>query len=82
MKDAPRKELIGKEIKVIEAENEANTGIEGRIIDETRNMLVIETKNGVKKLVKKNITIMLKDERLAVKGSLLVARPEDRIKKK
>lgn len=81
MKNILKKELVGTGVKVVDAKNKANIGIEGTIADETRNTLLIETKKGMKKLVKKNITIKLEKEGVKIKGSLLVGRPEDRIKK-
>lgn len=41
-----RQELIGAEIKVIGSENRFNIGICGKVIDETKNMLIIRTKTG------------------------------------
>ena len=40
-------ELIGRNAKVI------GKNIQGKIIDETKNMLVIKTKEGIKKIIKK-----------------------------
>lgn len=82
MKDILKKELIGSEIKVTWAKNKANIGIEGRIIDETKNMLTIDTEKGLKKLIKKEIRMKLMKEKTTINGELLVGRPEDRIKKK
>lgn len=82
MRDILKKELIGAEITVAEAKNKANVGIEGMITDETRNTLTVETSKGMKKLIKKNITIILKKEGIKIDGEALVSRPEDRIKKK
>lgn len=72
-------ELIGKTILVAEAENETNKGIEGEVIDETRNMLVIQTKNKTKKLIKKQITI--KFNNITIEGEEIIGRIEERIKK-
>lgn len=82
MKNVLKRELIGAEIEVLDAKNKANAGIQGSIIDETKNTLLVETKNGIKRLLKGNITIMLKKEKIKINGSLLIGRPEDRIKKK
>jgi len=77
-----KQELIGLEIKVDEAKNPSNIGIEGKIVDETQQTLTIKTKKGQKRLIKKNITLTIKSQKIKIKGSLLVGRPEDRIKKK
>jgi len=83
LKDITKYELIGLEAEVSDAKNKANVGIKGKIIDETRNTIIIETKKGVKKLVKANITldVYFQDKKIRIKGELLVGRPEDRIKK-
>ncbi|MCD6590423.1 MAG: ribonuclease P protein component 1 [Candidatus Aenigmarchaeota archaeon] len=80
-----RHELIGLEAKIIDSRNKKNIGISGKVIDETRNTLVIEKPNGrIVKLIKEENIFLFKIDKLWVKveGKLLVARPEDRIKKK
>ena len=82
MRDILKKELIGVEVEITEAKNKTNKGIQGIIADETRNTLVVETSDGLKTLIKKDVTIELKKEKIRIRGDLLVARPEERIKKK
>ncbi len=76
-------ELIGKTISISNAENNSLKGIKGKIINETKNMLTIETKNGEKRLIKSEVTIEMKDKgkTYEINGKLLVNKPEDRIKK-
>ncbi len=51
--------LIGNKIKITEAKNKSLVGIEGKVIDETKNLFIIEgkTKNKTKirKIVKESI---------------------------
>ena len=56
--------------------------IQGKIIDETKNMFTIKTKKGVKKIIKKNnkMEFVINDEKIIVEGDNLVARPEERVK--
>ncbi len=80
-----RHELIGLKVKVIESSNPKNIGILGRVVDETRNMLILEKTNGkeVKLVKEQNVFVFdLGEERVRVDGRVLVGRPEDRIKKK
>ena len=80
-----RHELIGLYAEVSDAAHEGYKGIKGRVIDETRNTLTIETQGKEKKLPKNSVTldITLPDGAVVrVDGKLLVARPEDRVKKK
>ncbi len=77
-----RHELIGLDVLVAAASNPSHAGISGRIIDETRNTLVIQTGRGLKRIPKKYSTlhIRLPDGTVVeVDGSALVARPEKRI---
>ncbi len=71
--------LIGLKIKVIDAVNKSQVSIEGKIIDETRNTIKVQTKSGIKQIMKNNITLMINDQK--INGVDLVGRPEERIKK-
>ncbi|UCD02709.1 MAG: ribonuclease P protein component 1 [Candidatus Aenigmatarchaeota archaeon] len=81
-----RHELIGLKAKVTSSTDQDNVGAEGRVVDESRNMLVIETKLGEKNFVKEQniFSFYLPRSRkwVSVDGKIIVARPEDRIKKK
>jgi len=81
-------ELIGLRAEVEESSNSDVKGLCGTVIDETRNMFVIENEQGKGKRIPKagNVFIFeLGDEearvRTRVRGNMLVSRPEDRIKK-
>lgn len=82
-KNIKNHELIGLKTKIIEAKNRSEIGLEGKIIDETKNMIVIETKKGEKKILKKyaKFRIWLETETVDVSGDVLVGRPEERLKK-
>tara|TARA_B100000315_G_C14179466_1_gene408218 strand:- start:218 stop:481 length:264 start_codon:yes stop_codon:yes gene_type:complete len=78
-----KSELIGLSVKIIESENRFNKGKEGKVIDETRNMLMLKDNKGkIKKYIKEENTFefSLKSRKIRVKGSLLTKRAEDRIK--
>jgi ribonuclease P protein subunit POP4 len=88
-----RHELIGLRVKVKECPDKTVRGLAGRVVDESYGMLVIEQddgKNGLKisgeKSVPKRDSIFIFDlpnrTKVSVEGSLLVGRPEDRIRKK
>jgi len=47
-------DLIGQEISITNSKNKEIIGINGKIIMETKNMIVLDTKNG-KKNIPKNI---------------------------
>ena len=83
MKNVLRDELIGHPIEITLSKNKDIEGMEGTIIDETKNMLIIETKDGRKKAIKDQIrfTIQKDGKKILVDGSKISFRPEDRIKK-
>lgn len=83
-KNIIRHELIGLKAEIVKSKNKSLIGLKGKIIDETRSMLTIETNKGEKKIIKKGCTLKIKlnKEVVEIDGALLVGRPEKRIKKK
>lgn len=80
-----RHELIGLACRVKESTNKALIGLEGRVVDETRQTLTLEVKGKEKSLIKDQCVFSFKipsGKWVRVEGKILVARPEDRIKKK
>lgn len=81
-----RHELIGLECKVVSAKNKTQSGIKGKIIDETRKILSIETAKGLKHVPKQGSVIRLNlrecGKVVEIQCDQLIAKPEDRIKKK
>jgi ribonuclease P protein subunit POP4 len=78
-------ELIGLSITVDESTNRTLCGLRGTVVDESRNMLVLENERKAEKRVSKagNRFIFELDDGMLVrvKGDRLISRPEDRIKK-
>ena len=78
-------ELIGLDAKVTKSTNRDSVGILGKVIDETRNTLVIRQNNS-DKVVPKETTIfqftLSNGSVVEVDGNAIVGRPEDRVKKK
>jgi ribonuclease P protein subunit POP4 len=73
-------ELIGLKCKVIDAMNPYLIGIEGTIVDETKNMIIIKNKKEWK-IPKKDVILEFTiGKKVIIKGSSLVGRPEDRVK--
>ncbi|MBI4181794.1 MAG: ribonuclease P protein component 1 [Candidatus Aenigmarchaeota archaeon] len=80
-----RHELIGLQVLIEKSANSHARGLEGRVVDESRNTLVLEVGDKEKTLAKEECTFVFtlpSGERVRVAGRVLVARPEDRIKKK
>ena len=85
-------ELIGLDTKVVDSTNSSLNGIEGRIVDETKNMLTVETDVQEKNIPKSCSSFMFTlpsfgDKRylplkIKVDGRLLLSQPENRIQTK
>ncbi len=84
-RDILRHELIGLFVEVVDAKNPYLKGIKGRVIDETRNLLIVEKENGKIVKIPKDICVFifhLDKCKVKVLGELLIGRPEERLKKK
>ncbi|MCJ7720642.1 MAG: ribonuclease P protein component 1 [Candidatus Hadarchaeum sp.] len=78
-------ELIGLEARVVNSSDKNLIGTYGTIIDETKDMLVIDQVGKPRIVQKKSSAFKLtlpSGEDIDVDGAKLVARPEDRIKKR
>jgi ribonuclease P protein subunit POP4 len=76
-------ELIGLECEVLESPNKSEIGLSGEIIDETMKTITIQTDSGMKMIQKKGRVFKIRYRRklLRLSGDLIIARPEERIKK-
>ena len=77
-------EGIGLTIKISECSQTGLTNLTGKIIFETKNMLVLRTLNGIKKIPKKIILkciLYLPSTVCFIRGNQLIGRPEDRVLK-
>ncbi len=78
-------ELIGLEARVINSSDQNLIGTYGTIVDETRDMLIIG-QGSKPKIIQKATSIfritLPSGEEVEVDGAKLVARPEDRVKKR
>lgn len=77
-------EFIGLKASVVESKQPSYRGINGIVVDETRNTLVIRQKNEDKAVVK-NISVFhftLPDGTIVeIDGNSILGRPEDRVKR-
>ena len=75
-------ELIGLKARVIESTDKGRVGIQGVIIDETKNTIVLESANKIKVLPKKEVVleVELESGKVILDCKQIIFRPEDRIK--
>ena len=73
-------ELIGLFCEIVSASNKSQVGLKGKIVDETMKTIVIDDK----RIPKQNtiFRVELGNKKVEIDGSYMIARPEDRIKKK
>jgi len=78
-------EFIGLDAKVVKSTNPSYVGISGRVVDETRNTVVIRHNNEDKVIVKEVAVFhfTLPDGAIIeIEGKVIIGRPEDRLKKR
>ena len=76
-------ELIGRTVTIIECTDPSWMNLSGLIIDETKHTFLIETDKKQKRIAKQTATFAFEyhGKKIIVKGTRLIYRPEDRIKK-
>lgn len=77
-------ELIGLNVKIANSSSRELIGLEGKVVDETKNLLVIETEKGEKRIPKTASTFLFtleSGEKAELKGKEIAFRPEERTKK-
>ncbi len=80
-----RHELIGLDVEVVRASNPSQVSIRGRVVDESRNTLLIQRGDARKRVAKHAAVFRFKlpdGTAVEVDGSAIVGRPEDRVKRK
>lgn len=80
-----QQELVGLHAEVVESSNSHLLGIKGKVIDETRNLLIILHKNKKKAVVKDTAVFHFKlsdGTIVKINGETLVGRPEQRVKRR
>ena len=74
-------EFIGLDTEIVSSSNPQIIGLNGRIVDETKSMFKINTKNGTKSIAKatSNWKFSIEDNDVIVDGSQITKRSFDRI---
>ncbi|MGM0404756.1 MAG: ribonuclease P component 1 family protein [Thermoplasmatota archaeon] len=79
-----QQEFIGSDIEIIDAKNDSYKTIEGSVVDETMNTIVVKTPGNRLKVVPKKgklFKFKINDYSFELKGNKINNRPEERIKK-
>ena len=72
-------DLIGQDVTITSSKNEEIVGINGKIIMETKNMVVLDTKSG-EKMIPKNISQLRSNDGIfQIDSTKLSKRPHERL---
>ncbi|MFQ5908053.1 MAG: ribonuclease P protein component 1 [Thermoplasmata archaeon] len=81
-KDLVKHELIGLDVEVVDATDPNQRGVEGRVVDETHNTLLLDVGGREVRIPKGGTTFRFAvGDGETVLGDRLRYRPEDRVKK-
>ncbi|MDH3339662.1 MAG: ribonuclease P protein subunit [Nitrosopumilus sp.] len=74
-------EFIGLNTEIVKSTNPQVIGLNGRIINETKSMLTINTENGVKSIAKSTNSwkFSIENKDVIVEGTKITKRPFDRL---
>ncbi len=77
-------EFIGLHTEITQSSNPQIIGLNGRIVDETKSMFTINTKNGTKSIAKAHNSwkFSIENKYIVIDGSKITKRPFDRIGEK
>lgn len=77
-------ELIGLQVQLVESNNKQIVGLNGKIVDETKFMFTLNTKNGIKRLAKSasKWKFELDGKEIELDGAKLTRRPYERMGEK
>ncbi len=72
-------DLIGQDVTITDSKNKEIVGIRGKIIMETKNMIILDTKNGKKNLPKDICQLSNNDGIISTDSTRLSKRPHERL---
>ena len=72
-------DLIGREVTISDSKNNEIIGINGKIIMETKNMIVMNTKNGKRSIPKNICQLSNNGEIIQTDSTKLKKRPHERL---
>jgi len=49
--------IIGSNVEITESKNRTLVGLKGKVINQTKNTMTLETKNGIKKIITSHIKV-------------------------
>jgi len=72
-------DLIGQDVTITNSENKEIVGINGKVIMETKNMIILDTKNGKKNIPKDICQLSNNKGIIQIDSTKLSKRPHERL---
>ena len=72
-------DLIGQDVTITNSKNKEIVGISGKVIMETKNMIMVDSKNGKKNIPKDICQLSNKDGIIQTDSTKLSKRPHERL---
>tara|TARA_B110000196_G_C20750378_1_gene477403 strand:- start:347 stop:604 length:258 start_codon:yes stop_codon:yes gene_type:complete len=72
-------DLIGQDVTITNSKNKEIVGINGKVIMETKNMIMVDSKNGKKNIPKDICQLSNKDGIIQTDSTKLSKRPHERL---
>jgi len=84
LENITKHELIGLKTIISDSTNKQIIGLNGTVVDETKSMFIINTKNGLKMIQKKHNTwkFLVNNKETTLSGALFEKRSFDRLETK
>ncbi len=84
LENIPKHELVGLKTIISDSTNKQIIGLNGTVVDETKSMFIINTKNGFKMIQKKHNTwkFLVNNKETTLSGALFEKRSFDRLETK
>ncbi|MFT4303261.1 MAG: ribonuclease P protein component 1 [Candidatus Woesearchaeota archaeon] len=70
--------FIGERIQIKKSSNQSLVGLKGKIIDETKNLLIVDSGDKIYQIIKNQIIFEINS--VIITGDQILKAPEDRIK--
>ena len=74
--------FLSREISIIDSADPTLIRVKGKVLEETRRTIIVQTQNGEKTFAKDVIQFTLDLEQNVIDGATVTQRPEDRINRK
>ncbi len=74
--------LIGLQTRIVSSSSKELIGIEGKVIDETKNTIIVERDSKIRRIMKKgnSFEVSIQGKKVKIEGDKIMFRPEEKAK--